>query len=88
MTRRADTHEMPLFATDAQIGAVLFGKEHAARFAKIAPRLEAKGLPLPCELHDNRRYLPAVLQWYAARYGVDVTRLPGRGEVKPWRKTG
>lgn len=87
MTRRADTHEMPLFATDLEIGALVLGKDNAGLFAKIAPRLEAKGLPLTCDLHAGRRYLPAVLEWYKARYGINVTRLPGAGEARPWRKT-
>lgn len=77
---------MPLFATDLEIGAIVLGKARAEWFAKIAHKLEAKGLPPPCELHGGR-YLPAVLKWYDARYGMDIVRLPSRGEAKPWRST-
>lgn len=79
--------DLPRFATDLQIGEVLFGKAKAALFVEIAPRLEAKGLPRADPLHDDRRYLPAVLRWYDVRYGVDsIVRVPGpQGEVGPWR---
>ena len=62
MTRRADTHEMPLFADEAAIARLLLGPKRVSMWKAMAPLLEAKGIvrARQSRLPGLRADLPAV----------------------------
>jgi hypothetical protein len=61
--------DLPLFADDASIGAVLLGPARAVEFKQMAPLLETRGLPKVCQLMGGR-YLPAVRAFFDHQYGL------------------
>lgn len=71
MTARSQKRwdDLPEFATDEQIGAVMLGPTRAKEWCVIALRYERRGLPQIDPVHRGR-FVPAVRQWYYARYGI------------------
>lgn len=61
---------LPLFATDAVLGAALLGDDRVREWREIVPLLEARGLPKVDTLMGGR-YVPAVRAYFDHQYGLD-----------------
>ena len=85
--RQATLDDLPLYATDEQIGAVILGPGRAKEWCSIALGLERKGLPTVDPIHRGR-FVPAVRQWYYARHGVGQAppeKIDGAEDWSPWK---
>lgn len=71
--RRTKWDDLPLFASDAEIGTALLGTVRAGEFKARAALLEARGLP-KIDPQWGGRYTPAVRRFFDNEYGLsDVT---------------
>jgi hypothetical protein len=61
---------LPLFATDAVLGAALLGDDRVQEWRQMVPLLEAHGLPKVDHLMGGR-YVRAVVAFFDHRYGLD-----------------
>jgi len=61
---------LPLFATDAVLGAALLGDDRVQEWRQIAPMLEARGLPQVDHLMGGR-YVRAVVAFFDHQYGLN-----------------
>jgi hypothetical protein len=74
MARKAES--LPLFATDAVLGAYLLGAERVQEFKQMVELLERRGFPKIDHLMGGR-YTPAVRAFFDQQYGLDRgTALP------------
>ncbi len=55
--------QLPLFASDDEIGAAILGPKRSCEWKSMAPLLEQRGLPKIDRLHGGR-YVPAVRSFY------------------------
>ncbi len=63
-------NNLPLFATDDVLGAVLLGADRVQEWRQIALLLEARGLPKFDKLMGGR-YVRAVVAFFDRLYGLD-----------------
>jgi hypothetical protein len=71
--------ELPLFATDDELGVALLGRARSAIWRKLASRFEHEGLPRN-DPHMGGRYVPAVKAFFDRQYGLASIAAPsGRG---------
>lgn len=80
---------LPLFASDAEIGAALLGPERAREWGQIAPLLERDGLPKVDPMFGGR-YVPAVKAYFDHDYGLaPQAPLAPSGQENPagWNRT-
>jgi len=89
--RRMTIDDLPLFASDLEIGIAVVGEQRAEHWASITvKRLETfPGFPKIDEAHGGR-YVPAVKRYYEALYGAPGGQKP-RVEDRPenpdaWRR--
>lgn len=68
--KRAAFSDLPLFATDAELGAALMGPSRVREWTSIAPLLEAKGLPRVDPLMGGR-FVVAVEAFFRRQYGLE-----------------
>jgi hypothetical protein len=61
--------DLPLYASDDELGAAILGRERAREWPGLAAALERKGLP-PVDVLHKGRYVPAVKRWYDLRNGL------------------
>lgn len=61
--------DLPLFASDEQIGQALLGAERACEFSGRATLLEIDGFP-KIDARWGGRYTPAVRRWFDREYGL------------------
>ena len=61
---------LPLFATDAALGAALLGDDRVQEWRQIASMLEAHGLPQVDHLMGGR-YVRAVVAFFDHQYGLN-----------------
>jgi hypothetical protein len=61
---------LPLFVTDAVLGAALLGYNRVQEWRQIAPLLEARGLPKVDQMMGGR-YVPAVIDFFDHQYGLN-----------------
>ncbi len=71
--------DLPLFATDAELGVALLGRARAAVWSSLVPSFEREGLPKNDPLMGGR-YVPAVKAFFDRQYGLTTSALgaPGR----------
>lgn len=78
MTRRSaivfNVENLPLFASDAEIGAALLGAKRAPEWKSLAPLYEVQGFPKIDPVMGGR-YVPAVKAFFDKQYGV-ATLIP------------
>ena len=72
---------LPLFATDALLGAALLGDDRVEEWRQMVPLLETRGFPKIDELMGGR-YIPAVRAYFDHQYGLN------RGGVPPLAPDG
>lgn len=79
---------LPLFASDTQIGAALLGKNRAGEWPTIAPLLERRGLPVINKVMGGR-YTPAVKAFFDRQYGLThaLPEATDHEEEKSWNST-
>ena len=80
---------LPLFAADDVLGAVLLGPDRVQEWRQISPLLETRGLPKVDQLMGGR-YVRAVVAYFDHRYGLDHrSDLPlapdGVEDFKKWK---
>jgi hypothetical protein len=77
--------DLPLYASDDELGAAILGRARAKEWSGIASALERKGLPPVDALHKGR-YVPAVKRWYDLRNGLggNARLEPLDGKEGPW----
>lgn len=71
--------DLPLFATDTELGLALLGRARAALWGNIALEFEQEGLPK----NDPRlggRYVPAVKAFFDRQYGL-IVPVVSRGKI-------
>ncbi len=61
--------DLPLFATDAELGVALLGRARAALWSNLVPSFEREGLPKNDPLMGGR-YVPAVKAFFDRQYGL------------------
>jgi hypothetical protein len=73
MTRRSGAvftlENLPLFASDAEIGAALLGAKRASELKALAPLYERQGFPKIDPVMCGR-YVPAIKAFFDRQYGV------------------
>lgn len=83
--------DLPLFASDLDIGRALLGPKRAKEWVALAPMFEAKGLP-PVDTILQGRYVPAVRRFFDREHGLDVPgglSLPdGEEDWTSWKSKG
>ena len=67
--RSIPIEQLPLFASDREIGAVLLGFERACEWKALAPLYERQGFPKIDQIMGGR-YVPAVKAFFDKQYGV------------------
>lgn len=98
MTARPQSFaDLPLYADDLAIGAVVLGPSRAGEWKQLAPLLEPKGLPKIEELHGGR-YVPDVARFYGVQrpdaiveFDAPKTTPANRGVERPealWKRNG
>jgi hypothetical protein len=77
-------NQLPLFATDKELGEALLGTR-AKDWPRIARHFEGRGLPAIDNLFGGR-YVPAVVKFFDALHGADGDApFPAEdGIEKPW----
>jgi hypothetical protein len=60
---------LPLFASDAEIGAALLGAKRASEWKALAPLYERQGFPKIDPVMGGR-YVPAIKAFFDKQYGV------------------
>ena len=60
---------LPLFASDAEIGAALLGSKRASEWKVLAPLYERQGFPKVDPVMGGR-YVPAIKAFFDKQYGV------------------
>jgi len=73
--RGAALIKLPLFATDAELGVALMGRERACEWSKLAHLYERQGLPKVCPIMGGR-YVPAVRAFFDQQYKVASSSAP------------
>lgn len=61
--------ELPLFATDAEIGRALLGLARACEWPSLAPLYERRGFPKVDPVMGGR-YTPAIKAFFDGEYGL------------------
>lgn len=61
--------DLPLFATDAELGVALLGRARAALWNRLVQSFEREGLPKNDPLMGGR-YVPAVKAFFDRQYGL------------------
>ena len=64
--------DLPIYADDLAIGAVVLGSSRASEWRELAPLLEERGLPKIDPLH-GARYVPAVARFYGVARPDEIT---------------
>lgn len=86
MTRHSHTtfslEELPLFATDAEIGAVLLGLKRACEWQALVPLYERQGFPKIDPVMGGR-YVPAIKAFFDKQYGVGTLPTAPDGIDRP-----
>jgi hypothetical protein len=83
-SRRIKWDDLPLFATDEQIGAALLGPSRWREWEQMAPIRERAGLP-PIDPTMGGRYVPAVRAYFDNEYGlVGAPPTAPKGIEGPW----
>jgi hypothetical protein len=79
--------DLPLFADDLAIGAVLLGTGRAAEWPNLVPMYERRGFPKVDPVMGGR-YVPAVKAFFDVEYGISSVRMsaPDGGE-RPWKES-
>jgi hypothetical protein len=87
-TRPISLADLPLYASDDELGAAILGRARAREWPGLAAALERKGLPPVDALHKGR-YVPAVKRWYDLRNGLGgIAGLePIDGKEGPWESS-
>ncbi len=88
-TRRTRLDDLPLYATDVEIGQAVVGHSRAAAWARdYLPRLANQpGFPVFDQAHGGR-YVPAVRVFYDQRNGIGSAPLAVRDSAEDtsgWR---
>jgi hypothetical protein len=73
--------DLPLFATDEQIGTALLGAVRAGEFKHHAALLEAHGFP-KIDVIWGGRYVPAVKAYFDRDYGLSDVKPKQPGGVE------
>jgi hypothetical protein len=60
---------LPLFASDAEIGAALLGSKRASEWKALAPLYERQGFPKIDPIMGGR-YVPAIMAFFDKQYGI------------------
>lgn len=81
MTKHAKWDELPLFATDTEIGAALLGPVRAGEFKGQAALLERLGFP-KIDPRFGARYTPAVKRFFDLEYGLTEIKPKNPGGVE------
>lgn len=91
MKHRIKWDDLPLFASDAEIGTAVLGPVRAGEFHGMATLLERFGFP-KIDPRAGARYTPAVKRYWDAEYGLVDGKPKNPGGVErpeTWtRKTG
>jgi hypothetical protein len=74
--------ELPLFATDDELGVALLGRARSAVWRSLAPLFEREGLPRS-DPQMGGRYVPAVKAFFDRQYGL--TAAPAAHSSRPAR---
>jgi len=81
--------KLPLFASDAEIGAALLGTKRASEWKTLAPLYERHGFPKIDPIMGGR-YVPAIKVFFDKQYGV-ATLVPaapdGIDRPETWKTT-
>lgn len=88
MTKHPKWDDLPLFATDAEIGAALLGPVRSGEFTGQAALMERHGFP-KIDPRFGARYTPAVKRFFDVEYGIaDLTpKNPGGVErLDLWKR--
>jgi hypothetical protein len=64
--------DLPLFASDAELGVALLGRARAAVWSSLVPSFEREGLPKNDPLMGGR-YVPAVKAFFDRQYGLTAS---------------
>lgn len=67
--RDVPIEQLPLFASDREIGAALLGFERACEWKALAPLYERKGFPKIDPIMGGR-YVPAIKAFFDNQYGL------------------
>lgn len=81
MSRLTRWDDLPLFATDAEIGGALLGPIRAGEFKGQAVLLEGRGFP-KIDPRFGARYTPAVKRFFDIEYGLADTQPKNPGGVE------
>lgn len=80
--RRINWDDLPLFASDEQIGIALLGADRACEFHGRATLLERDGFP-KIDARWGGRYTPAIKKYFDREYGLAETKpRSGPGSVE------
>ena len=71
--------DLPLFATDAELGVALLGRARASLWGNLAQAFEREGLPRNDPLMGGR-YVPAVKAFFDRQYGLILPTV-ARGKI-------
>ena len=75
--------ELPLFATDDELGVALLGRARSAVWRNLIPLFEREGLPKN-DPQMGGRYVPAVKAFFDRQYGL-TTAAPAAPSGRPTR---
>ena len=79
--------ELPLFATDDELGMALLGRARSAIWRTLVPSFEREGLPKK-DPQMGGRYVPAVKAFFDRQYGLtagipaSIAKQPRRSRVR------
>ncbi|MCX7298083.1 MAG: hypothetical protein NTU64_14715 [Hyphomicrobiales bacterium] len=79
--------QLPLFASDREIGAALLGFERACEWKALAPLYERKGFPKIDSIMGGR-YVPAIKAFFDNQYGLGSiipTTSDGTDRPETWK---
>lgn len=85
MTRRAAPlliDRLPLYASDADLRASIFGADAGHPAAVVAWRLASRSADFPALTLFGRRYVPAVLEWFEKSAGTAPKSTPPDGNER------
>ena len=77
---------LPLFASDAEVGAALLGSKRACEWKGLAPLYERQGLP-KIDPVIGGRYVPAIKAFFDKQYGIATlpTAQDGIDRPETWK---
>lgn len=74
---------IPLYATENEIAALVFGRGRLREWRAFATIQERHGLP-PIDPTTGRRFVPGVISYLYRRHGLDVPMASKADGVETW----